>query len=94
MPRPTGRFTAHDLEMLLVTVIWGGNFSVSKFALERIPPLPFSALRFLFSSVLLLLIARRAGVAAPLPRRTLWWLIALGVVGNTISQTESGPRTA
>src|ERR1041384_4895382 len=87
MPRPAGRLSAHDLEMLLVTVIWGGNFSVSKFALERIPPLPFSALRFLFSSVLLLLIARRAGVAASLPRRTLRWLIALGVVGNTIYQT-------
>jgi drug/metabolite transporter (DMT)-like permease len=87
MPAPHRRFTAHDLEMLLVTLIWGGNFSVSKYALERIPPLPFSALRFFSSSVLLLLIARRAGVAIRLPRRTLWSLIGLGVVGNTIYQT-------
>src|SRR6266540_3089806 len=87
MPAPKRRLSAHDLEMLLVTLIWGGNFSVSKFALERIPPLPFSALRFFSSSVLLLLIARRAGVATRLPRRTLWSLIGLGVVGNTIYQT-------
>src|SRR5260221_7010760 len=87
MPRPASRLSAHDLEMLLVTLIWGANFSVSKFALERIPPLPFSALRFFASSVLLLLIARRAGVATRLPRRTLWSLIGLGVVGNTIYQT-------
>ncbi len=87
MPAPKRRLSAHDLEMLLVTLIWGGNFSVSKYALERIPPLPFSALRFFSSSVLLLLIARRAGVATRLPRRTLWSLIGLGVVGNTIYQT-------
>lgn len=87
MRKPAARFTAHDLEMLLVTLIWGGNFSVSKFALERIPPLPFSALRFFSSSVLLLVIARRAGVATRLPPRTLWSLIGLGVVGNTIYQT-------
>jgi drug/metabolite transporter (DMT)-like permease len=87
MPAASRRFTAHDLELLLVSVIWGGNFSVSKYALEGIPPLPFSALRFLSSSVLLLLVARRAGVAVPLPRRTLWSLIGLGVVGNTLYQT-------
>jgi drug/metabolite transporter (DMT)-like permease len=73
--------------MLLVTMIWGGNFSVSKFAMQAIPPLPFSALRFLASSVVLLLVAQRAGVAAPLPRRTLWAIAGLGVLGNTIYQT-------
>lgn len=73
--------------MLLVTVIWGGNFSVSKFALEQMPPVVFSAVRFSVASVLLLLIARRSGVTQPLPRRTLWSLIGLGVVGNTFYQT-------
>jgi drug/metabolite transporter (DMT)-like permease len=36
--------------------------------------------------VLLLLIARRAGVLARLPRKTLWGLAGLGVIGNTIYQ--------
>jgi drug/metabolite transporter (DMT)-like permease len=81
------RFGAHDLEMLLVTLIWGGNFSVSKFAMQQIPPLSFSAFRFGLSSILLLLVARRLGVMAPLPRRTLLGLIGLGVIGNTFYQT-------
>lgn len=73
--------------MLLVTLIWGGNFSVSKFALEQFPPMVFSAARFLVASLLLLLIARQSGVMQRLPRRTLWSLIGLGVVGNTLYQT-------
>jgi len=73
--------------MLLVTLIWGGNFSVSKFALEQIPPVVFSAARFSVASLLLLLIARRSGVTERLPSRTLWSLIGLGVVGNTFYQT-------
>ena len=87
MPVTSRRIAAHDLEMLLVSVIWGGNFSVSKFAMAEIPPLRFSALRFLASSVVLLLVAQRAGVAARLPRRTFWAIAGLGVLGNTIYQT-------
>jgi drug/metabolite transporter (DMT)-like permease len=81
------RFLTPDVEMLLVTLIWGGNFSVSKFALEQMPPVVFSAVRFSVASVLLLLIANRSGVTKPLPRRTLWSLIGLGVLGNTLYQT-------
>ena len=73
--------------MLLVTLIWGGNFSVSKFAMGQIGPLPFSALRFVLGSLLLVVAARRMGVMTPLPRRTLLALIGLGVVGNTFYQT-------
>jgi drug/metabolite transporter (DMT)-like permease len=80
-------FGAHDLEMLVVTLVWGGNFSISKFAMHQIPPLAFSAVRFLVASLFLLLIARRAGVLRALPRRTFWALVGLGVVGNTIYQT-------
>jgi drug/metabolite transporter (DMT)-like permease len=87
MARSSHGFTAHDLEMLLVTLIWGGNFSVSKFAMGRIPALPFSAFRFALASVLLVLVARRAGVMRPLPSRTRWGLIGLGIVGNTVYQT-------
>lgn len=80
-------FTKYDLEMLVVALIWGGNFSVSKFAMAQIRPLTFSAIRFAGASALLVLIAYRAGVLKPLPRRTLWGLIGLGVVGNTFYQT-------
>lgn len=86
MPQRSAGFSIHDFEMLIVALIWGGNFAVSKFALEQFPALPFSAFRFALASGLLLLIARRAGALAPLPRNTLWGLAGLGVVGNTLYQ--------
>lgn len=81
------RFTVYDFEMVLVATIWGGNFSVSKFAFAEIPPLTFSGIRFAASSLLLLLIGRQAGALPRLPRRTFWSLVGLGVVGNTFYQT-------
>ena len=87
MPQsPRGGFSGYDLEMLVVALIWGGNFSVSKFAMEQFPPLPFSAFRFTLAGLLLLLVARRAGAMAQLPRKTLWGLVGLGVIGNTLYQ--------
>jgi len=87
MPQRPSGFTGHDLEMLVVALIWGGNFSVSKFALAHFPPLPFSAFRFTLASGMLLLIARRAGVMTRLPAPTFWGLVGLGVVGNTLYQS-------
>lgn len=87
MPSPWRGLTTHDAEMVLVATIWGSNFAVSKFAMAQIPPLAFSGMRFAFASALLLVIARRAGVMARLPRRTFWRLVGLGVVGNTFYQT-------
>ena len=72
--------------MLLVTLIWGANFSVSKFALSRMPVLPFSALRFLLASACLWGIVWMVEPAVRMPRRVLWRLIALGVIGNTLYQ--------
>ena len=72
--------------MLIVSVIWGGNFAVSKFALLQLSPLSFSAFRFSLASGLLYAATRRMGSWAPLPRRTLAGLIALGIVGNTAYQ--------
>ena len=87
MRQPAGRFSIHDLEMLLVALFWGANFTVSKFVMAQFPALPFSAFRFTLAGGLLLLIARRAGVLKPLPRKTLMALAGLGVVGNTLYQS-------
>lgn len=80
-------FTIYDAEMVLVATIWGGNFSVSKFAMHQVPPLTFSALRFALASGILLLVTRQLGAWERLPRRTFWALAGLGVVGNTFYQT-------
>ena len=44
--------------MLLVCLIWGINFSVTKLAIAQIPPLPFTAIRFALASLLLWLVLR------------------------------------
>ena len=72
--------------MVLVSVLWGGNFAVSKFALVQFAPLPFSAFRFTLASGLMFAIARRMGAWRPIPRRTFIGLAVLGVIGNTLYQ--------
>ena len=78
--------TTPALGLLLVVVIWGGNFTATKLAFPEIPPLPFTAVRFALGSVLMwLILARREGWR--LPHRSTWLpLIGLGIVGNTIYQ--------
>lgn len=72
--------------MLVVCLIWGINFSVTKSAFSQIPPLPFSAVRFVVSSLLLWLVLRVIEGPAKLPPGALRKLILLGIVGNTCYQ--------
>jgi drug/metabolite transporter (DMT)-like permease len=72
--------------MLLVCLIWGLNFSVTKSALDQIPPLPFTAIRFVVSSILLWAVLRLIEGPAKLPPGALRQLIVLGIVGNTCYQ--------
>lgn len=72
--------------MLLVCLIWGVNFSVTKLAIDRMPALPFTALRFAAASLLLWLVLRvTEGPAAPAPA-DLRRLVLLGLIGNTLYQ--------
>jgi drug/metabolite transporter (DMT)-like permease len=77
---------AADLGMLLVALIWGINFSVTKGAFPSFPPLAFTAVRFVLASGLLLVLTRRLEGSEPLPRGALQRLVLLGVVGNTLYQ--------
>lgn len=80
------RLSVHDLGMLLVCIIWGFNFSVTKSAFDQLAPLPFTAIRFVISSLLLVLVLRLVEGPAKLPPGALRQLIILGVVGNTCYQ--------
>ena len=75
-----------DLGMLLVALIWGVNFSVTKGAFASFPPLAFTGVRFGLASLLLVPLVRRLEGAEPLPGGALLRLIVLGVVGNTLYQ--------
>ena len=72
--------------MLLTTLIWGGNFTISKLALREIPPLPFTAIRFVAGSLVLAIVLRRLDRLRWPPAGMGWPLILLGGIGNTIYQ--------
>jgi drug/metabolite transporter (DMT)-like permease len=72
--------------MLTVALIWGLNFSITKGAFARFPPLAFTGVRFALASLLLVPLVRRLEGPQPLPRAALARLVVLGVVGNTLYQ--------
>lgn len=81
------RRARYDAGMLMVCLIWGANFTVTKLAFAQLPPLAFTALRFAAGSVLLWALVRWTEGRAAFPRgRTLWHLVWLGVLGNTLYQ--------
>src|SRR4051812_46515069 len=80
------RRAADDAGMLLVCLIWGLNFSVTKFALREIPPLPFTAVRFVGASLLLWLVLRLVEGPVTRPTGGIGKLVILGLVGNTCYQ--------
>jgi drug/metabolite transporter (DMT)-like permease len=85
-PLPRRPALAADLGMLLVALIWGVNFSVTKGVFPRFPPLAFTGVRFAIASLLLYPLVRRLEGPDSLPPGVLGRLIVLGVVGNTLYQ--------
>lgn len=75
-----------DAELLLVTLIWGVNFSVVKSGLEQLHPLAFNALRFPLAGVVLLVLLRLRGPLRLPDRRDVPRIVALGLLGNVVYQ--------
>jgi drug/metabolite transporter (DMT)-like permease len=73
-----------DLRLLFVSLIWGVNFSVIKFALADFLPLSFTTARFVLASLALfvVMIARREPFAVA--RRDRLPLALLGLLGITL----------
>jgi drug/metabolite transporter (DMT)-like permease len=84
-PRQSG-FSRYDLALLVVSMIWGANFSANKYALGVMSPLLFAAARFLIASGLMVALVAIRKPGPPIPLRTGLLLAALGVVGNTAYQ--------
>jgi drug/metabolite transporter (DMT)-like permease len=90
------RLTRTDALLLLMTIIWGTNYSIVKHAFREIDPQAFNAGRMsIASAVFLVLIVavRRAGTRAGIfyspariTRSDWWWLAGLGVVGHSLYQ--------
>ncbi|CUX64567.1 Transporter protein [Agrobacterium sp. NCPPB 925] len=69
------------LAMLVLAVMWGLSIPITKLGLETMPPLMFTALRFMIAVPLLLVMA--AG-RLKVPLRAIPSIIALGVMGITL----------
>lgn len=75
-----------DAGLLGLTLIWGLNFTVVKWALDAFSPMAFNALRFPLAAFTLWLVFRARG-PLPLPeRRDVGTILALGLVGNVVYQ--------
>lgn len=82
---PTARFRS-DAELLLVTLIWGVNFSVVKAALDHLAPLAFNALRFPLAGLALYVLLRARGPLTLPERADVPKIVALGLLGNVAYQ--------
>ncbi|WP_416796022.1 DMT family transporter [Ciceribacter azotifigens] len=73
--------TRNVAAMLLLAVMWGLSIPITKLGLETVPPLMFTAMRFLVAVPLLLILA--AGQLR-VPLRAVPSIITLGVMGITL----------
>jgi drug/metabolite transporter (DMT)-like permease len=70
-----------EIGVVVVMVLWAGNFIVVKSAVAQLPPVGFTFLRFVLASVTLLLLLRWREGSVGLPRRDLIAILVLGAIG-------------
>ena len=75
-----------EIAILVVMVLWAGNFIVVKSAVALLPPIGFTFLRFLLASITLLVLLRWREGSFGLPRRDVVPILALGALGFGIYQ--------
>jgi drug/metabolite transporter (DMT)-like permease len=82
----TVQFHRIDVLLLLMTVIWGSNFTVVKLAIQHIPELPFNSLRLLMASAAFLIaIALREGWSS-LTGAEWRRVVQLAILGHVVYQ--------
>jgi drug/metabolite transporter (DMT)-like permease len=74
-----------DAALLLMSLIWGVNYSVIKFGTGIVPPLAYNATRIMIAALALVIVAAIWGGARP-TRRDALMLFGLGVLGNGVYQ--------
>ena len=75
-----------EIAVLVVMVLWAGNFIVVKSAVALLPPIGFTFLRFLLASITLLVLLRWREGSFGLPRRDVVPILALGGLGFGVYQ--------
>ena len=81
------RLGSTDALLLLMTVIWGANFTAIKYSIEDLLPLSFNGLRFAIASVVVLVAAFATGHNLKVAKGDGWRLFGLGLFANTFYQS-------
>lgn len=81
------RFGSTDLLLLLMTFVWGANFTAIKYSIEDLLPLSFNGLRFAIASVVVLATALATGHNLKVAKGDGWRLFGLGLLANTFYQS-------
>ncbi|HWC78013.1 MAG TPA: DMT family transporter, partial [Blastocatellia bacterium] len=82
------RFGLTDLLIVLMTIIWGSNFTVVKYAIEDLKPLSFTGIRFAIASMAMLVITRASGTNLRVSRSDLLRLFGLALLTNVLYQVS------
>jgi drug/metabolite transporter (DMT)-like permease len=85
-PAAKTRFSAVDLMLVTMSLIWGINFSAVKGALADFSPLSFNAIRFGTSSLLLLSLLWIRERSVGISRKHVGRFFVLALIGNTVYQ--------
>ncbi len=86
-PEQLDRVThATELLLLLVILIWGTNYAIIKASLQQFSPLAFNAVRFVLSSVLLLVLALRRRLDLRVSRDEALQIAGLSLLYVTLYQ--------
>jgi drug/metabolite transporter (DMT)-like permease len=85
-PAAKSRFSAVDLLLVMMSFIWGVNFSAVKSALSEFSPLSFNAIRFGTASLILLSLLWIRERSLSIRRKDVGYFVMLAIIGNTIYQ--------
>ncbi|HUG00844.1 MAG TPA: DMT family transporter [Longimicrobiales bacterium] len=86
MRLPTTHLRSPEAGLVLTAVIWAVNFSVSKSALETVPPLAFNALRYPLAGAAAAVFLSALGARRRPEGKDVAAVIGLGVLGNVAYQ--------
>lgn len=80
------RFSAIELLLFVLVIIWGLNFVAMKWALKEMLPLAFSAVRYSLATLFFLAILLACEGWQPVAKKDALKLLGLGLLGNTFFQ--------